>query len=152
MVEQPADLWRGEIRIDDEPGARCGKLAEPRLLPPLAYICRTAVLPDDRIMDRVAGRALPQDRRLALIGNAEYRDRAVRRGHHFTAGRKDAAPDLFGIVFDPSRSRVMLRQLGLGGGARPAGCVEQDRPGARRALVDRQNIGVAAHNVSPRLG
>ena len=38
-----------------------------------------AVLPDDRVVDRLAGRAIPDDRGLALVGDADRRRRPSRR-------------------------------------------------------------------------
>src|ERR1700737_1885576 len=99
-VERPTDLRSGKIGVDDQPGAVCDSFREPRRTPLLAQFCRPAVLPDDRIMDRTTGRALPQNRRLALVGDADRGDRAFCGGDHFTARRGDASPDLFGIVFD----------------------------------------------------
>src|SRR4029077_268826 len=99
-------------------------------------------------MDRATGCTLPENSRLALVGDADRGDWAVRGGDHFTAGRDDASPELFRVVCDRARPRMVLGQLGLGGGARPAGPVEQDRTGARRPLVDRQDKGLATHGVS----
>src|SRR5207244_5498198 len=107
---------------------------KPRANPALAQFRGPPILPDDRIMNRATGRTLPQNSGLALVGDADRGNRAVRSGNCFTAGRDDAPPDLFGIVFDPARLRILLRQLGLGGGTRPSGPVEQDCTGARCAL------------------
>ena len=44
-------------------------------LQPLAEVGGAAVLPDDRVVDRLAGLAVPDDRRLALVGDADRGDR-----------------------------------------------------------------------------
>ena len=66
-----------------------------------------------------AGRALPQHRRLALVGDADRGDRPVRGGGRFTAGRDDAPPDLLRVVLDPAGLRIMLGQFDLRGAAAP---------------------------------
>ncbi len=140
IVEQPADLAGAEIGIDDEAGALRDGFRQPLAAPVRAQFRGAPVLPDDRVMDRAAGGALPQDRGLALVGDADRGDRTVRGGGGFAAGGKDAAPDLLGIMLDPARLRVELGQFDLRGMAGPALRVEQDRAGAGRSLVDRQDI------------
>jgi len=70
------------------------------------------VLPDDRRRDRRPRRAIPEQRRLALVGDSDRRqvggpgpcslDRSCR-------GTEDALPDLLGIVLDPAGTRKVLR-------------------------------------------
>jgi hypothetical protein len=142
MVEQPADLGRGEIRIDDQPGPPRHGFGQPVAAPALAQLGGAPVLPDDGVVDRAPGGALPQNRGLALVGDADRGDRAIGSGGHgFAAGRNHPAPDLFRFVFDPARPGMKLRQLELRRPACPALRVEQHRAGARRPLVDRQDIG-----------
>jgi hypothetical protein len=92
-------------------------------------------------MDRFSGRAFPQHRRLALVGNADRGNRPVCGGSRFAARGDDAAPDLLRVVLDPARLRMMLGEFDLRPAARPSRRIEQDRPGAGGALVDRQNTG-----------
>ena len=68
-IEQPANLRRGEIGVDHKPGALGDNLGETLGEPVLAQLGGPPVLPDDRIVQRPAARALPKDRRLALIGD-----------------------------------------------------------------------------------
>ena len=39
------------------------------------FICRAAILPDNRVVDRNAGPPVPQQRRLTLVGNPDGRHR-----------------------------------------------------------------------------
>src|SRR5690606_11579036 len=56
------------------------------------------------------------------------------------------APDLGCVVLHPSRPRQYLAVLLLAHAHDGSGMVEDDGPGARRALVDREDItGVVAH-------
>ena len=80
----------------------------------IAVPCGAAVLPDDGVVHRLAGRAIPHHRRLALVGDA---DAGQRRGVELGLGERAAAdldrraPDLLGIVLDPARLGEDLRQL-----------------------------------------
>ena len=87
---------------------------------------RPAILPDQGRRDGLAGRPLPDDRRLALIGQADGRDpvglhaRLVERAGHL---RPDRAEQGIRIVLDPARS------AGKSAGPRPG---PGRRPGAER--------------------
>ena len=139
------DLRRGEIRIDDEPGALGDQLGKTGGPPALAQRCRATILPDDRVGERPARGTLPQHRRLALIGDADCRDRSGSGGDRGAAAGDDALPDFLRIVLDPARPRVMLLEPDLRGVPHPAGAVEQHRAGAGRPLVDRQNTRRTGH-------
>ena len=80
----------------------------------IAKTCRAPVLPHDRVAYGLAGRAVPHDRRLALIGNADGGD--VARGDsgpcdglgcHADLG----CPDFVRVVLDPARLREYLAKL-----------------------------------------
>ncbi len=106
------------------------------------------VLPYQCVMQRQAGRPLPQDRGLALVGDAQRRDRAVLGGapvQHLAADGQRVRPDGVRVVLDPARLRVDLLQLALRGGDGCAGGVEDDRPCAGRALVEGQQVRAAGH-------
>src|SRR5260370_7766298 len=70
-VEQPADLGRREIRVDDEAGALGDHLLETGVAPSGADVGGAPVLPDDGVVHRAAGGAVPQHRRLPLVGDAD---------------------------------------------------------------------------------
>ena len=71
LVEQPRELGGREIWIEAQ--ARRGRYAE--LIPSFPQLAAglggAAILPDDRAMDGAAGAAVPNDRGLALIGDAD---------------------------------------------------------------------------------
>jgi hypothetical protein len=143
-IEHPADLRRREIRIEQQAGPPAHLDLEPAFAQRGASGGRAAILPDDRVLDRTAGGALPQQRRFALIGDADRCDlrgldaRVAQR----TAGRFDLrTPQVGGVVFDPARLRIELRKLGLIEPANRALMVEDDRARARRSLVQRENVG-----------
>ena len=74
VVEQPLDLGRGEIRIDDEPGLRLNGLVPAFALQRIAARRGAPVLPDDRAVDRFPRAPVPHDRGLALIGDPDRGD------------------------------------------------------------------------------
>src|SRR5690606_12219889 len=49
-------------------------------------------------------------------------------------------PDLDGVVLDPAGLRKVLRELAIGLADQRAVGTEHDRPAARRALIDRQEV------------
>src|SRR5256885_996860 len=85
-----------------------------------SHRCRAAVLPDDRVMHRLTGLAIPQHRRLALIGDAD-RAHVVRShprvGERRTNEHAHAAPDLVRVVLHPTGAWVMLRDFGIAAAA-----------------------------------
>ena len=107
---------------------------------------RAPVLPDDGVGHRLPRGAVPQQRGLALVGDADGRDVA---GHGLAAARLLQGfqrhgvlrgPDLAGIVFDPARTREDLGELALGEGDNLAGAVEHDGARAGRALVEGEDV------------
>src|SRR5262249_43587033 len=96
-------------------------------------------------MDGLAGLALPQHRGLALVGDAErghVPGRELRLGERVAHARGGVVPDAPGVVLDPARLRIALRQLALSHAKLVALGVEHDRPRAGGALVDRQQCGL----------
>ena len=141
-VEDPFRLGRREIGVDRQPRLFPDEPGDPRLggeLP--AAIGRAAALPDDGVGHGPAGLPVPDDRRLALVGDADGGDRpAGDRREDLLDGPVDAPPDLLGIVLDPAGPGEILGEFLVGGGDRPAALVEDDGPAAGRALVDGQDV------------
>ena len=81
-----------------------------------------AVLPDDGVVDRLAGFAIPDDGGLALIGDADAR-RCRRRVSPalLRAASRDVSscdlPDFVGVMLDPAGLRKDLPELLLRDGA-----------------------------------
>src|SRR5206468_4079087 len=144
VIENPLELGAGEIGVDDKPGSGCnirGVSGGPELV---AVARRAAILPDNRVPDRPARGALPDERGLALIGNADRGD--VRRTDasfcerfvHYTRLR---CPDFGCIVLDPSWLGEDLTELSLRSRGNGARTIEQQRTRARRALIEGQDVG-----------
>ena len=103
-------------------------------------LLRPRVLPDDRVRVWLTGVAIPCERCLALVGDADRADVAQIHVRHCLAHH------LFGAK--PDLARVMLDPAGLGENllvfllrdAYDAAAIKQDRPRARRPLVDGENV------------
>ncbi len=67
VIEKPANLRRRKIRIEDESRTFAEQLLVTLRTQRFAKRRGAAVLPDDRVRDRFAGLAIPEDRRFALI-------------------------------------------------------------------------------------
>src|SRR5690606_39932011 len=96
-----------------------------------------------------AGPRVPRQGRPGVVGDPDRRAVArlqagPREGLGGDAGL--AGPDVEGVVLDPAGARVVLRELLLGDGHDGAASVEDDRPRARRALVEGEDV--ALHSFS----
>ena len=125
------------------PVLRLNRLARAVRFEPLAEVRRPAILPDDGVVDRLAGLAIPDDGRFALVGDADGRD--VLRAHLRPPERFDGdadlrRPDLLRVVLDPPGARKDLREFLLRDRADRAVVIEDDGARAGRALVERKDV------------
>jgi hypothetical protein len=115
----------------------------PVLLQLGAVIGRAAVLPDDGVVHRLAGGAVPHHRGLALVGDADAGDAAGIEpglGQRATAYFNRGPPDLLGVVLDPAGLGKDLRQFLLCRRGWPARGIEDNGARAGGALVDGQYV------------
>ena len=116
IIENPLDLRRGKIRINDQ-----SRLLTVRLLKSLRLQCIrnvrcSAALPHDRIVDRFSRLFVPDNRRLTLVGDTDRRNIRRRRTdhvHRLDRHAKHCRPDLIGIMLHPARIRKKLPELFL---------------------------------------
>src|SRR5690606_5534200 len=164
VVEDPLDLGAGEVGRQRQTDLRLVlvRVAATELVDDLLG---AGVLPDDRVVDGLAGGLVPDDRGLALVRDADGDQvvlgdvRAGQGERHDLAG---VAPDLGGVVLDPTGAREDLLVLELAAVGDLTGVVEDDRAGAGGALVDREDVlvrhgdgafhFVVAHRVRVRVG
>ena len=143
VIEQPGDFGGGEIRIEQQPGARGYQRLVALLSQGGAGVGGAPVLPDDGIVDRPAGCAIPHHGGFALVGDADRGDVArfrIRLRHGGTDRRDRRGPDFFRIVLDLSRTRIDLAEFLLRGRDRLERGVEHDRARRGRALIDCEEI------------
>ena len=147
VVEQPGDLGRGEIRIEQQAGRARSRASRGRRARSAAQAsCGAAVLPDDGVVDRLAGRAVPDHRGLALVGDADRRDVLRAATPACAIAPRAVATDAWSRS-PPGRarpSRAPDRSAGIPAarcatGASVASNTMRARRG--RALVDREQIG-----------
>ena len=143
IVENPGDLGAGEIGIEQQPGLPGDHRFEPVGFAGGTELRRAPVLPDDRIVDRLTGFAVPDNGGLTLVGDADGGDvlgiqtGIGERPAHRLGGR---APQVAGVMLDPARCRDLLGELDLGQPANAVALVEHDGARRCRALVDGKHI------------
>src|SRR5699024_1578288 len=106
-------------------------------------------LPDDGVVDGLTGVLVPHHGRLALVGDAHGGQVAavdIGTGECPAGHFAGIAPDLHGIVLHPAGLGQDLLVLDLAGVDDLTAVVEDDRPGAGRALVDGEYV---VRHVSP---
>ncbi len=109
---------------------------------------RSAALPDDRPVDRRAGRAVPHDGRLALVRDPDRGD--LGPGYAGLRERRpgrplDGRPDLLRIVLDPAGLRIVLRELGVAPREHAAVEIDDERGRSGGALIESKNVATGAH-------
>ena len=144
IIEDPGDLGPREVGIRNKSRLLPDERSQPLRFQAVAGGGGAAVLPDDGVMDRPARGALPDHRRLPLIGDAEGGDVGGAQARFPKGQRRHAGlgfPYLQGIVLHPAGLRVVLAEFLLGRGDNRARVIEDDRPGTGRALVEGQKKG-----------
>src|SRR5690606_34494965 len=114
VIQDPGYLGAGEVRIEDEAGLAGDLRLHAFALQRGAVLGGAAVLPDDCLVDRPAGLAVPHHGGLALVGDADTGNVAggdLRLRPRAAAGLERRAPEILRVVLDPSRAREMLRKL-----------------------------------------
>jgi len=129
IVQNPLDLRTGEVGRQRQ---AADLLEAVRALVTgqfVADLLRTGVLPDDRVVHRLAGLAVPDQGRFALIGDADRGDLMTidtrpseRLSHHLV----DTVADLVGIVLHPAGSREDLLMFQLTAGHDLPSMIEDD--------------------------
>ncbi len=152
IVEQPGDLGAAEIGVQQ----KTGLLPDQRLMAfgeqAVADARRAPVLPDDGVVDRPAGLAIPNDGRFALVGDAYGGDVAgaqAGRGYGFLGDTELGRPDIARVVLDPAGLRKDLAEFALRLAAHPPIAVEDDGAAGRRALIESQDKGCHAPGMTP---
>ena len=143
ILEHPGDLAGGEIGIDQKARALLNGLAMSRVAQALAEIGGAAILPDNRIVNGLSGVAVPQERGLALIGNADARyvfGAGTCFLKSFTSDSDLRRNNVLGIVLNPSGLGKDLLELALGNGADGTSLIEQQGARAGGALIQCQDV------------
>ena len=117
IVQDPADLGAGEVGGQREAGlGTVALLASAERAEFGADAVGPGVLPDDRVVHRLAGRAVPHQRGFALVGDTDRDDLTrlqVGLGERARGDLAGVAPDLLGVVLDPACLGEDLLVFGL---------------------------------------
>ena len=151
VVEDPLDLGAREVGRERQAGLRgvLGGVAPAELGDDAVG---ASVLPDDGVVDGLAGGTLPHQCGLALVGDAHGRDvrrGEVGRGECAGGDAADVVPDLHSVVLDPPGLREDLLVLALIGGDDGALVIEDHAPSRGGALIDRCDVTGFGHEWFP---
>ena len=143
VVQEPLDLGAGEVGVGDEAGLGpdlVGMSVRHQLVDDVGG---AAALPDDGIVDGLAGLLVPDDGGLALVGDADGGD--ILRAHvelcHGSVGHLvGGVPDLFGVMLHPAGLGENLPELLVHDRTDIAGFVKEDAAAAGGALVERHDV------------
>ena len=143
-VEQVLDLGAGEIGVDTRPVFSRKTGSSPSAFSRSQIGGAGAALPDDGVGDRPAGRAIPEDRRFALIGDADRGDLLGRKRRPAASARRATASCDDQIASgscstSPGAGRICSNSC-WADGHDAAVAAEHDRPAGRRALIQRENV------------
>ena len=143
VVQQPLQLGAGEVGINAQAGFLQDGVAVAGLAQLLAGGLGAAVLPDDAVVNGLAGGAVPDNGGFALVGDAHAADVAglqPRLGQCLFGRGQLGAPDFARVVLHPAGAGVDLRQLLLRRGNDAALRVKHDGAGAGGALVQGEQV------------
>src|SRR5690606_19211721 len=138
LVQKPRQLRGGEVRIENQTGERgyaaargCERRTPGR---------RATVLPHDCPCGRRSRISIPEQHRLALVGDADGIRHHARFGDCLVRSDDRAAEDLLGIVLNPSGSRKVLRQLSIAARDHAPLLGDDEAGAAGGAVVDRGGV------------
>src|SRR4029450_13347356 len=138
IVECPRHFRSRKVGVSDKNGLSTNYSLKTVLLQPVADWGGSAALPDNGIVNRQTGAAVPDDGRLALIGDADCSDPAGFYSAAFEGGSsafKLRLPDRFRVVLDPARLREDLQELPLSDLNNLTFAIKDDRPGGCSAVM-----------------
>ena len=143
LIEDPADLGGGEVRIRQQAGGLPDVVGQPLRHQLIHEGGCPAALPDDGVVDGCARGFIPQDGGLPLVGDADGRKICrpdVALGDDLHHHGVLAGPDLHGVVLHPALFRVKLGKLLLADGHDVLRLIKQDGPGAGRSLIEGEDV------------
>ena len=147
VIEDPLDLRAGKIGVDEQAGLLLHIRAKTVGRELIADGRRAAALPDDCVIDGLAGVLVPDDRRLALVRDADAGDVRRRQAALFKRlahGKHLTLKDDHRVMFHPARFWVDLREGILRQRHNVALTVENNRAGTGCTLVKCNDVAV--HN------
>ncbi len=129
IVQDPFDLRRREIGVDDKPRLFPEFIRQSLLLQAVCILRCAAALPHDGIVDRSSRFLIPYHHRLPLVRDPDRRNirrRGIDVRHRLSRHLVLCRPDLIRVMLHPSRFRKILRKLLLRHAAHIPLFVKQD--------------------------
>jgi hypothetical protein len=114
VVQNPLQFGGRKIRVDQQTGFLLHHGRKPSLTQAQALGFGAAVLPNDGVVDGLAGVTPPHHRGFALVGDAHGGDLVGTEPcllQNLSGGGKLAGPNFLWVVFDPTRLGVDLAKL-----------------------------------------
>ena len=111
MIQNPRHLGRGKIRINQKTRTRIDILFQRRIgfFQIMTQRGCAAVLPDNRVIDRLTGFAIPNHGRFTLVGDADCRHLLdIHPTKGLFADGNHGFPQIFRVMFDPAIIGEML--------------------------------------------
>ena len=146
VVEDPRDLGPGKVGRErqSDPYAIAVVVA---VREPIHDVLRPGVLPDDGVADRSPRGPVPDDGRLALVGDADRGDAAGAAGvgpaspeRWLPITSRVFPPDLGGVVLDPARPAGNAACVRAGRLRRPPPCGRRSSPVPARSLIHGEDV------------
>jgi hypothetical protein len=139
MIEEPANFASGKVGIDDETGFVFYQFGLAGFFEIFTKIGRSSVLPDDGVVNRSAGFAIPNYGGFALVGDAESGDVFAGEfgfGENVAGDFELSSPNFARVVLNPAGLGEYLLEFFLGDGMDLAAGVEKDGAGTGRPLIE----------------
>ena len=111
ISKQPFELGRGEVGIEQQTGSRPNVGFDSGGAERTTSLGGAPVLPDDGGGDGAKGFSVPEHQRLPLVGDPDPGGPFPRSGDCLARRRQGGFDQILGIVLDPARLGIMLREL-----------------------------------------
>ena len=150
VLEDPDDLGTGEIGRERQPDLRLEPVDAAIGSEAINDRLGAGVLPDDRVVDGLAGVPVPDHSGLPLVRDPDRVDVVagdVGLGQGLADDLAGVVPDLHRVVLDPAGMGEDLLVLELARRDDGTRTIEDDRTRARRALIDGKNV--LRHDAAP---
>ena len=141
IVQDPAELGAGEIGVKYKAGFVVCAVGDIRIFRHqlVLHVRGSAALPDDGMVNRLTGLAIPHNNSFSLVCDADRCDVLIGGPdllHGQTGNRKLCLPDLVSIVLNPAGSREILSEFLLRHAADLSLFVEENAAVAGRTSVE----------------
>ena len=148
MVEDPLHFGAREVRVNHQTGVVTNVLFHAIAFEMLADLGGTTALPDNGVIDRLAGFFFPDNSGFTLVRNTDScnligTDIGFRQ--HFYQRGALGGPDFHWVVFYPAWFWVDLLKFALRHANDIGIVIHYDRAGAGGALVERNDIFFFSH-------